>query len=41
MKTFRYITLLATAFLTSGAMGLVSCVDEWNDHYGCRPAIAL
>ena len=33
MKTFRYITLLATALLTAGTMGLVSCADEWNDHY--------
>lgn len=31
MKTFRYIILLATAFLTAGA--LVSCTDEWNSHY--------
>ena len=33
MKTFRYLTLLATACLAAGTMGFVSCADEWNDHY--------
>lgn len=33
MKTFRYINLLAIAFLTAGALGFSSCADEWNSHY--------
>lgn len=33
MKTSRYFTLLASAFLTAGALGLVSCSDDWNNHY--------
>ena len=33
MKTSRYITLLASAVLSAGAMGLTSCADEWDTHY--------
>ena len=33
MKTFRYITFLTVTFLTAGALGLVSCADEWDKHY--------
>ena len=33
MKTSRYFTLLASAFLTAGALGIASCSDDWNNHY--------
>lgn len=33
MKTSRYLTLLATAFLAAGTLGFSSCADEWDNHY--------